>query len=138
MQPTTAPTQAAQTNTIGKPVQVGDTWVVTLNNVNTSTGGEVDVPSSGNTFLVVNVTLKNNSLRNQEASSLVMFSLKDSDGQTYHQAITFSGSPDGTVAAGGVIRGNIYYEVPTSNHDYILQFTLSIGSTGLAEWNVKI
>lgn len=136
--PTSPPTQTSQTNTIGKAVQVGDTWVVTLNKVSTSKGDELNVPKSGHTFLVVNVTLKNNSSSNQSASSLGMFSLKDSSGQTYNQSITFSGSPDGTVAAGGVVRGNIYYEVPASTHNYTLQFTPSLTSTDLAEWNVKI
>jgi len=125
-------------NSIGKPVVVNADWTVTLNKVSTSTGTEFDTPKAGNIFLVVNVTLQSTSGSTQNASSLGQWSLKDSTGQTYNQDITFGGAPDGTVAAGGKIRGSIAYEVPKSQHSFILQFVPDIGSTDLAEWNVKI
>ena len=77
-------TQAPQVNTIGKPVQVGDTWVVTVNSVKTNTGSEFSQPKSGNTYVVVDVTLKNISSSNQDVSSLSMFNLKDATGQTIY------------------------------------------------------
>lgn len=137
VQATVDTSQTSQTYTVGQSVQVGDTWVVTLNKVSTTSGDDINTPQSGNTFLVANVTLKNTSSDTQPASSLGMFSLKDNSGQTYEQTITFAGSPDGNVASEGVIRGNIYYEVPKSIHTYILQFTPDL-SADLAEWNVKI
>jgi len=138
-QPVATPTQAqAQGNVIGKPVQINDTWTVTLNSVSTSKGTDFNKPKSGNIFLVVNVTLKNTSTQNQTASSLTMFSLKDGTGQTYDQNVFQGKSPDGTVAAGGVIRGDIAYEVPTSIHNFTLQCTPSLGTNDLAEWAVKI
>jgi len=125
-------------NAIGAPVVVNSDWTVTVNKVFTSTGSEFDQPKPGNILLVVNVTLQNTSSQTQNASSLAQWSIKDSTGQTYNQDITFGGGPDGTVAAGGVIRGNIAYEVPASVHNYIVQFVPGIGSSDLAEWNVSI
>jgi hypothetical protein len=139
-QPASQPTTQTQPsgNVVGKPVQINDTWTVTLNGVTTSKGTQFDAPKAGNTFLVVNVTLKNTSTSNQTVSSLLMFSLHDNTGQKYDEDITFGGSPDGAVAAGGIIRGSIAYEVPNNIHDFVLQCTPTLGSNDLAEWNVKI
>lgn len=135
---TPAATQVPAGNTIGKPVVVNATWTVTLNRVSTSTGTEFDMPKAGNIFLVVNVTLQNTSGSTQNASTLGQWSLKDESGQTYTQDISYGSGPDGTVAAGGKIRGNIAYEVPKSVHTFTLQFVADIGSTDLAEWTVHI
>ncbi len=128
----------AQPNTIRKPVVVNADWTVTLNNVSTSQGTQLDQPKAGHILLVVNVTLKNTSSAVQKASTLAQWALKDSTGQTYNQDILFGAGPDGTVGAGSVIRGNIAYEVPTSAHSFTLQFVPDIGSSDLAEWNVSI
>lgn len=131
--------QLSSNNVIGKPVVANDTWTVTLNSVTMSQGNNMfDVPKAGNTFLVFNVTLHNTSSQSQSTSSLTMFALKDSTGQTYSQNIIYGGSPDGTVVAGDVIRGNIAYEVPTSMHSFTFQFVPGMGSNDLAEWNVSI
>ena len=134
----TTPVSTSSPNSIGKPVVVNADWTVTLNKVSTSTGTEFDMPKTGNVFLVVNVTLHNTSGSTQNASSLVQWSLKDTTGQTYNEDIGFGGEPGGTVAKGGLIRGNIAYEVPKSVHSFILQFVAGIGSNDLAEWNVNI
>ena len=133
--PTSAPSTA---NSIGKPVVVNSDWTVTLNKASTNTGSEFDKPKAGDIFLVVNVTLHNTSSTTQQASSAIQWSLKDSTGQTYTQDITFGNGPDGTIAAGGLLRGNIAYDVPKSIHSFILQFVAGIGSSDLVEWNVSI
>ncbi len=129
---------SAPKGSIGKAVVVDSDWTVTLNKVSTSTGSEFDKPKAGNIFLVVNVTLKNTSSTTQNASTVVQWSLKDSTGQTYDQDIAFGKGPDGTIATGGLLRGNIAYEVPKSVHSYILQFVAGIGSSDLVEWDVSI
>jgi hypothetical protein len=131
------PVPAPASNTIGKPVVVNADWTVTLQKVSTSTGSDVDKPKAGNILLVVNVTMHNTSGSTQNASTAIQWSLKDSTGQTYTQDIFFGNGPDGTVAAGGLIRGSIAYEVPKSVHSFILQFVAGIGSNDLAEWNVN-
>src|SRR6266567_818866 len=135
---TPAATQAPAANTIGKPVVVNDTWTVTLNSVKKSSGSEFDKPKTGNIFLEVNVTLHNTSSTTQHASSIIQWSLKDDTGQTYNEDITYGSEPGGTVKAGRLLRGSIAYEVPKSVHSFTLQFVADIGSTDLAEWQVKI
>jgi flagellar basal body-associated protein FliL len=140
--PTTQPTSKSSTQAqtkVGVPFVVNDTWTVTVNKVTTNQGDNLlNTPKAGNIYLVVNVTLKNTSSQNQDASSLGMFSLKDSTGQTYNQNIAFGQSPDGHVAAGSLVRGDIAYEVPKSMHNFILQFVPSFGSSELTEWNLTI
>ena len=133
-------TQAPVTNTIGKPVQVGDTWVVTVNSVKTNTGSEFSQPRSGYTYLVVDVTLKNISSSNQDASSIMMFGLKDQTGQTYTMTFTdfAKAAPDGTVSSGSLLRGELVYEVPSSMHAFNFSFQPSFLTTDLAEWNVTV
>ena len=140
--PTTQPTSKSSTQAqtkVGVPFVVNDTWTVTVNKVSTNQGDNLlNTPKAGNVYIVVNVTLKNTSSQNQSASSLGMFSLKDSTGQTYNQNIAFGHSPDGQVAAGSLVRGDIAYEVPKSMHSFILQFVPSLGSSDLTEWNLII
>ncbi len=140
--PTTQPTSKSSTQPqtkVGVPFVVNDTWTVTVNKMSTNQGDNLlNTPKAGNIYLVVNVTLKNTSSQNHGASSLGMFSLKDSTGQTYNQNIAFGHSPDGQVAAGSLVRGDIAYEVPMSMHSFILQFVPSLGSSDLTEWNLTI
>ena len=140
-QPTQPPTtQPTQSNTIGKPVQVGDTWVVTVNSVKTNAGSEFSQPKNGNTYVVVDITLKNISSSNQTVSSLMMFSMKDQTGQGYTQTITdfAKQSPDGAVSSGSMLRGEIVYEVPSSVNTFTLSFVPGFSASDMAEWNVKV
>ena len=101
-------TQAPQVNTIGKPVQVGDTWVVTVNSVKTNTGSEFSQPKSGNTYVVVDVTFKNISADVQHASGLMQWSLRDASGQNMQVSLMMGSDPGGTVTAGNQIRGQLH------------------------------
>jgi hypothetical protein len=137
-QPTAQPTQPG-VNTIGKAVQVGNTWVVTVNSVKTSPGSDYTKPKSGNIFVVVDITVKNISSSSQDVSSLLMFNLKDATGQQYTEAFTeFTNPPDGTVAPNSLLQGQLVYEVPSTDHSFT--FTFQTDSTGgdIANWNVKV
>lgn len=126
-------------NTIGKPVHVGNAWIVTVNSFKSSKGdGVINTPKVGDILLVVNVTLKNSSSMNQAASSPIMFSLKNSTGQIYTQQIAYGHSPDGPVLTGGTISGQIAYEVPASAHSFLLLCGPGPGSNSLNEWNITI
>jgi flagellar basal body-associated protein FliL len=138
-QPTSPPTSQPAANTIGKPVVVDSTWTVTVNSVKTSQGDQITAPKSGDIYVIVDVTLKNTSSTNQPVSSLVQFNFKDSTGQQYTETVTdFTHPPDGMLTAGGVLRGQLAYEVPSSQHDFILQFQPDITSTNVAEWTLKV
>jgi hypothetical protein len=137
LQPTSPPTQA---NTIGQPVQVGDTWMVTVNSVKKSSGDDISTPKAGNTFLVFNVTLKNTSSTKQDVSSILMFIVRDATGQQYNETITtFTKSPpDGTVSPGSLLRGELVYEVPASMHTFTFTFQSDFAGNVTADWNIKV
>jgi hypothetical protein len=137
-QPTAKPTQSSA-NTIGKAVQVGDTWVVTINSVKTSPGSDFTKPKSGNTFVVVDVTVKNISSSNQTVSSLLMFNLKDATGQQYTEAITdYTKAPDGTATPNSLLRGQLVYEVPSSDHTFTFSYQSDLTGSDITEWNVNV
>jgi hypothetical protein len=128
-----------QSPVVGKPYDTGD-WQVTVNGTSTSMGSDFEQAKAGNQYLVVHVTLKNTSGSVQMASSLGMWSLKDSTGQTYTETFLSSAksAPDGKVAVGGTIAGDLVYEVPANQHTYTIQFTPDLGSDTLIEWNLNI
>jgi hypothetical protein len=124
---------------VGDQVKVGNTYIVTVNSVKTSQGDEVIQPKSGNTFMIIDVTLKNVSNKEQDVSSLLMFTLKDSTGQQYDETVVDGAtSPDGKLEAGDVLRGQIAYEVPKSQHTFTFGFEADITSSGQTIWDLKI
>ncbi len=134
------PTQPTTTShTVGAPVVVSGTWTVTVNSIKTSAGDDITAPKSGDTFIIVDVTLKNTSSSNQNVSSLGMFNFKDSTGQQYTETITdFAKAPDGTIAPGELLRGQLVYEVPTSQHSFTFSFQSDLMGSDLTEWNLSI
>jgi flagellar basal body-associated protein FliL len=138
-QPTSPPTSQPAANVVGKPVVVDSTWTVTVNSVKTSQGDQFSTPKSGNVYMIVDVTIKNTSSTTRPVSSLIQFNFKDSTGQQYTEAITdFTKPPDGPLTAGGILRGQLAYEVPSSQHAFTLQFQPDITSTNVAEWALKV
>lgn len=124
---------------VGAQVKVGSTYVVTVNSVKTNAGTDIDQPKSGNTYLVVDVTLKNVSSQEQNLSSLLQFTLKDATGQKYDETITsFATPPDGKVEAGDQVRGQLVYEVPKSQHSFTLAFQADITSDGETIWDMSV
>lgn len=124
---------------VGDQVKVGSTYVVTVNSVKTSQGDDVFQPKSGNTFLIVDVTLKNVSSQEQNVSSLLMFTLKDSTGQKYDETVTSNTTPpDGKVEAGDMLRGQLAYEVPQSQRSFTLAFQADITSGGQTIWDLSV
>jgi hypothetical protein len=122
----------------GQQVKVGDTWLVTINSVTTKAGTDIDQPGAGNHYLVIDVTLKNTSSQEQDLSSLLSFTLKDSTGQKYDETITtFTTPPDGKVAAGDLVRGKLAYAVPASAHSFELAFEADIISGGQTLWDLS-
>lgn len=135
-------TPTSQTTTgngkVGQAVQAGPNYAVTVNSVKTSSGDSVFSPKAGNTYLVIDVTVKNTSSSSQDVSSLINFELQDSTGQKYTEAFTDIGTPpDQTgLAPGGLIRGQLVYEVPTSMHQFTLSYVDLLGDGTLATWSL--
>jgi hypothetical protein len=137
--PTPTPTQppVAKKNAIGTPVTI-DGWKVTINSVKDSQGSTYAAPQHG-TFLEIDVTVENTTSSPINVSSLISFTLKDSSGQKYTEAITDTNAgtpPNGTVGAGDKLRGVIAYDVAKGQ-----KFTFSvqplITSNDLASWDVQ-
>ena len=138
-QPTSPPTSQPSANVVGKPVVVDSTWTVTVNSIKTSQGDQFTSPKSGNVYVIVDVTVKNTSSTTQPVSSLVQFNFKDSTGQQYTETVTdFTKPPDGALTAGGILRGQLTYEVPSSQHAFTLQFQPDLTSTNVTEWALTV
>jgi hypothetical protein len=131
---------AAKHFKVGEQVKAGSTWVVTINSAKTHAGTDIDQPKSGDTYLVVDATFKNISSTEQDLSTLLQLSLKDSTGQKYTETITSFAQqpPDGKVAAGDVARGQVVFEVPTAQKSFTLAFESDILSSGQIVWDISI
>jgi hypothetical protein len=124
---------------VGDQVKVGDTFVVTVNSVKTSKGDQFIKPKSGNMFFVVDVTIKNASKAEQNVSSLLSFEMKDGTGQKYTETILSDLTPpDGKIEAGGLLKGQMPYEVPSSQHDFTFSFQADITSSGQTIWDLRV
>ncbi|MBO0779608.1 MAG: DUF4352 domain-containing protein [Ktedonobacteraceae bacterium] len=142
-QPTTAqsqPTQQQQPtghHKVGENVSVDSEWQVTVTHVSASNGDEITQPKSGHTLLLIDVSLKNISDKQQVASSLIQFSLRDSEGQTYTETI-LSGktAPGGHVDAGQPLKGTLVYEVPSSTKTFVLGFIADLGGQQVS-WDLQ-
>lgn len=121
---------------IGQAVQAGANYLVTVNSVKTSAGDSVFSPKAGNTYFVIDVTVKNTSTSSQDVSSLINFELQDATGQKYTEAFTDIGTPpDQTgLQPGALIRGQLVYEVPTSMHQFTLSYVDLLADGTLATW----
>jgi flagellar basal body-associated protein FliL len=125
---TSAPTSnpSGQHFKVGQVVTVGDTWQVTVNSAN-------------HHYHILDVTLKNISLQEQNVSSALNFSLQDSTGQKYTETILPSKTPpDGKVEAGSLLRGQLSYEVPTSEKAFTFSFQANVISGGQTIWDIKV
>ena len=140
---TSLPTSAATTTTsqhfkVGQVVKVNDTWQVTVNSVKTSNGEQFLTPSAGNTYFIVDVTVKNLSGQQQTISSAINFSLQDATGQKYTETIlTGETPPDGTVGSNALLRGQLTYEVPTSQTSFTFNFEPDIISGSQTVWDLQ-
>lgn len=124
---------------VGDQVKVGNTFIVTINSFKTSKGDEFDKPKSGNVFVVVDLTIKNVSNEEQDISTLLQCTLKDSTGQKYDETFLSNATdPGGKLAAGDVVKGQIPYEVSASQHDFTFAFEADIVSGGQTIWDLHV
>jgi flagellar basal body-associated protein FliL len=146
---TPAPTQPPAGNTpstgtsgsLNQPVQAGN-WVVTVTHVTATTSSALP-PKAGNTYLEINLTLKNTSATTQLVSSLLQFSLIDASGGKYDEALTDTNihqPPDGNVNAGQTLNAQLAYEVPQSQHTFVLSFNYGLieGNNSNVTWQLSV
>lgn len=91
----------------------GELSDITLNSVSFAKSSQYFQPENGH-FLVVNLTIKNNSEEFFNISSLANFELQGADLYIYSQAfgVDTRGSLDSTLAPGSSLRGEIVYDIP--------------------------
>ena len=126
-----------QTFAVGDAVALGD-WTVTVNGVTDpfASPNEFDTPQGR--YVAVDATVANNSSSPATVSSLMCFELRDTTGRTYSQALVVGGgaAPDGEVDPGGVLRGDLYYDVPADVTGLQLRFKCDLFSSGSAVINL--
>lgn len=124
---------AEQQLKVGETVNF-DGLKITLNEARVEPGGDFDEPQNDK-FVVVNLTAENTTDEEQVVSSLMNVELKDSDGYSYNTTILIEGTKgqfDGTIEAGGKLRGEIPFDV-TDSEEYQLHYSEPFKS-GKAIW----
>ena len=119
---------------VGDTVKI-ETLFITVNDVKPVKGNEYFKPDKGNQFLMVDITLENKGTTSESISTLMQMWLKDPTGQRYKVSITamsVSGgtSPDGELAAGEKLKGQVAFEVPSNATGLLFVFDDDIFNTG--------
>jgi len=139
--PTPAPASNSNVHyKVGDAVKIGNLFQMTVNSAKTDPGDNFNKPEkAGDTFVLVDVTLKNTSSQEQTVSSLLQFHLRDASGQQYTERInTNVNAPDGKLEAGDSLKGTLTYEVPTSTHQYVFAFEPNIVESGQTQWDITV
>jgi len=141
-QPPTGNTPSSGTaGSLNQPIQAGN-WVVIVTHVTATTSSALP-PKAGNTYLEISLSLKNTSATTQLVSSLLQFSLIDASGGKYDEALTDTNihqPPDGNVNAGQTLTAQLAYEVPQSQHSFVLSFNYGLieGNNATVTWQLSI
>ncbi len=119
---------------IGDVIEIGE-MTLTVNEITNPPGDEFSKPDEGHKFLVVDVTFENKSAETQTLSSLLQMNLKDDTGQQYDvdlmASIVSDGStPDGEIAPGEKIRGQVGFQVPEDATGFVFVFDADIFGYG--------
>src|SRR6266487_278470 len=121
-------------------VQVGNIYDMEIISVKTSTGSQIFQPKAGDVFLVFLIKAKNISSQEKAISSLISFTLQDSNGQKYTETINpdAGATIDGKVEPSSLLQGSITYEVPASMKSFTLAFQANFLSQGQVIWDINI
>lgn len=108
--------EAAPAFAVGDVIEIGDLGLV-VHGVTFPTGDEFTQPEAGRKFVVVDVAVENKSDAAQSISSMLQMNLKDDTGQLYDldlmaQVASGGTSPDGELAPGETLRGQVGFQVP--------------------------
>lgn len=125
---------AQQTYNVGDLIAMGTTNV-TVNEVLYPAGDDFNKPNAGFKFLVVDLTIENLSATAISVSSLLQMSVKDSSSQKYDvdlMASVASGgsSPEGEIAPGEKLRGQVGFQVPENATGLVFVFDANVWGSG--------
>ena len=125
---------AQQTYNVGDVIAMGTTNI-TINEVLYPAGDQFNQPNAGFKFLVVDITIENLSATAISVSTLLQMSVKDSSSQKYDvdlMASVASGgtTPDGELAPGEKLRGQVGFQVPANATGLVFVFDADVWGSG--------
>lgn len=133
--PAELPGEQAQTVfAIGDIIEIGN-LTLTVNEVTNPPGDSFNRPNEGHKFVVVDVTIQNQGSEAVSVSSMLQMSLKDDTGQGYDLDLTASiasggTTPDGEIAPGETIRGQVGFQVPEDATGLVFVFDADVWGFG--------
>jgi hypothetical protein len=135
---TTVPTNKHYNQT--DAVQVGNIFDIEIVSVKTSTGSQIFQPKTGDVYIVFLIKMKNISSQEQAVSSLLSFTLLDTNGQKYNETIDpdAGATLDGKIEPGSLLQGSVVYEVPSSVKNFTLAFEAVLILPGQVIWNINV
>lgn len=125
---------AQQTYNVRDVIAMG-TVTLTVNEITYPAGDQFNKPNAGNKFLVVDLTIENKGTTAISVSTLLQMWLKDSSGQKYNVDLMASvaaggSSPDGEIAPGEKLRGQVGFQVPQNATGLVFVFDADVWGTG--------
>jgi len=128
--------QAQEQFNIGDQIQIGD-FTLVVNAVSYPPGNQYNRPQSGKHFVVVDLTLENTGATAITISAPLQMYLKDSTGQKYNldlsaQVASGGATPEGELAPGERLRGQIGYQVPQDSKGLVFVFDTAVFGHGKA------
>lgn len=131
---------AMTTFEVGDIIEIGD-LVLVVNSVTFPAGDDFNQPDDGKKFVAVDLSITNNTDSAQAVSSMLQMNLKDATGQGYSidlTALVATGgtSPDGELAPGETIRGQVGYQVPVDVQGLVFVFDGDIFGSGKVFVNI--
>ncbi len=123
---------------VGQTVKVGDTWELTI--VSAKNGGTASYLKSGQVFLNIDVKARNISQAEQTMSSLVSWTVRDADGNTYQAGYDPNAGTglNGKVEAGQPLQGSLTFVVKNTVHQYLLFFQANFTASGQTIWDIHV
>jgi len=127
-----------ETFKVGETVKMGD-LEFTVNGIRTDEGGDFNKPEEGNTFLIIDATIKNTGQDSSALSSLMMFKLYDLDFYEKDMAIfaDIKGNLDGELGAGRTMRGEVAFEVGKNETEWEFIFEPNVFGFGQVIYELK-
>lgn len=124
---------------IGEKVEL-DGHVVEVTEVEKSSGDDFDKPSEGKEFVIVHISIENNS-DDEISYNPFNFKMKNSNGQIEEQTFTTIDSDtslsSGELASGGNVEGTIPFEQPIDDDELQLIFEPSFWKTSEIVFNLQ-
>jgi len=119
---------------VGDVISMGST-LLTVNEIQYPAGDDFSKPNPGNKYLVVDLTIENQGSEAISISTLLQMSLKDPGGKKFDvdfMASVASGgtSPDGEIAPGEKLRGQVGFQVPENAAGLVFVFDASVWGSG--------